>query len=402
MTTAPFVFDPFAPDYAADPYPHYARLRTQAPVYEHPLGFWIVSRYADVAALQRASHSVDEANLTRLPAWKSDSATLGKRNRMMGGMSMLDQDPPDHTRLRRLVAKAFTRRAVEDLQPRIEAYVDTALDRMAAAGRVDVVAELAFPLPFTIISEMLGIPVADDARLRELTAMVVLSLEPLADPQLQERVRAADAELFGRVGELVRWKRAHPGDDLLSALIAAEHEGDVLSEDELTAQVMFLYLAGHETTVNHLAGGLLALLRHPEQAGRLRTEPALAANAVEELLRYDSPVHLMRRITVEPLTIDEIEIPTGSWVLGCIAAANRDPGFWGEDAAELRLDRPIAVQHGSFGAGIHHCAGAALVRLESRIALPAFVRRFPDAVVEDVRWNGRINVRGPAELIVTV
>ncbi|MFI1917976.1 cytochrome P450 [Nocardia sp. NPDC020380] len=402
MTTAPFVFDPFAPGFAADPYPQYERLRAEAPVYEHPLGFWILSRYPDVAALQRSSHSVDEANLTRLPAWKSDSATLGKQNRIMGGLSMLDQDPPDHTRLRRLAAKAFTRRAVESLEPRVQAYVDAALDRIAAVGRADVVAELAFPLPFTIISEMLGIPVVEDARLRELTALAVLSLEPLPDPQIQERIRAADAELRAMIGDLVRWKRAEPGEDLLSALIAAEHEGDVLSEAELIAQVMLLYLAGHETTVNHLAGGLLALLQHPEQVRRLRAEPALAANAVDELLRYDSPVHLMRRITLAPLTVGEFEIPTGSWVLGCVAAANRDPGFWGEDAAEVRLDRPNAVQHGSFGAGLHHCLGAALVRLEGRVTFGSFVRRFPDAVVEDVRWNGRINVRGPAELVVTV
>ncbi|MET9489585.1 cytochrome P450 [Nocardia sp. NPDC006630] len=402
MSAAPFAFDLFAPGFAEDPYPDYARLRAEAPVHEHPLGFWILSRHADVAALQRSSHSVDEANLTRLPAWKSDSATLGKANRIMRGQSILDQDPPDHTRLRRLMAQAFTRRAVADRQPSIVAYVEAALDRIAEAGSADIVAELAFPLPFAIISEMLGIPVVESTRVRELTALMVLSLEPLADPGLQTRIRAASEELRAMIGEFVQWKRTHPGDDLLTALISAEHDGDALTEDELIAQVMLLYVAGHETTVNHLSGGLLALLNHPGQAALLRSEPALAVNAVDELLRYDSPVHLMRRITVEPLIVGDIEIPSGSWVLACIAAANRDAEFWGADADELRINRPNAAQHGSFGAGAHHCLGAALVRLEGSATFAAFVRRFPQALVEEVRWNGRINVRGPAQLIVTV
>lgn len=402
MTTDAFVFDPFAAGFATDPYPHYARLRTTAPTHEHPLGFWIVSKYEDVAGLQRSAQSVDEQYLTRLPSWKSDSSRLGKENRMMRGLSMLDRDPPDHTRLRRLVAKAFTTRAIEALQPRVEALVDAALDRIAEAGTADVVAELAFPVPFGIISEMLGVPVVEHTRLRELTAILVLALEPLPDPALQAKVRSANQELFAMVGELVRWKRATPGDDLLTRLIAAEHEGDVLSEDELVAQVMLLYIAGHETTVNHLAGGILALLHHPDQARRLREDPGLADNAVAELLRYDTPVQLMRRITVEPVAIGGAEIPPGNLVIACVAAANRDPEFWGADGDELRLDRPNAQQNLSFGAGIHHCLGAALVRLEARVAFSHFVQRFPDAVIEELRWNGRINVRGPAELSISV
>ncbi|WP_040695610.1 cytochrome P450 [Nocardia vinacea] len=402
MTSDAFVFDPFAAGFAADPYPHYARLRTTAPTHEHPLGFWIVSKYEDVAGLQRSAQSVDEQYLTRLPSWKSDSSRLGKENRMMRGLSMLDRDPPDHTRLRRLVAKAFTARAIEALQSRVEALVDAALDRIAEAGTADVVAELAFPVPFGIISEMLGVPVVEHTRLRELTAILVLALEPLPDPALQAKVRSANQELFAMVGELVRWKRATPGDDLLTRLITAEHEGDVLSEDELVAQVMLLYIAGHETTVNHLAGGILALLRHPEQARRLREDLGLADNAVAELLRYDTPVQLMRRITVEPVAIGGAEIPPGNLVIACVAAANRDPEFWGADGDELRLDRPNAQQNLSFGAGIHHCLGAALVRLEARVAFSRFVQRFPDAGIEELRWNGRINVRGPAELSISV
>lgn len=402
QATEAFEFNPFADGFIDDPYPRYAELREAAPVHAHPLGFWLVSKYDDVSRLQRSGHSVDEQYLTNLPSWKSDSSAIGKENRMMGGLSILDQDPPNHTRLRRLVSKAFTPRAIQALEPRIETLVGEALDRIAEAGHTDLVAALAFPLPFSVISEMLGIPVLENGRLRELTGTLVRGLEPLSDPALQAQIRSANQELMGMVRDIITWKRANPADDLLTGLIAAEHEGDALTEDELVAQVMLLYIAGHETTVNHLAGGLLALLRHPDQLRRLRDEPGLAANAVEEILRYEPPVHLMRRITTEPQVVRGTEIPAGTFVVACLAAANRDPEFWGEDADELRLDRPNAHQNVSFGAGIHHCLGAALVRLEARVAFARFAQRFPSAVFEDVRWNGRINVRGPATLSVAV
>lgn len=402
MTGTAYVFNPFADDFADDPYPHYATLRAAAPAHEHPLGFWMLSRYDDVSTLQKAAHSVDERNLITRPNWKSDSSTLGRENRMMRGMSLVDQDPPNHTRLRRLVTSAFTRRAVEALEPRVTTLVDEALDRIADAGQADLVAELAFPTPFTVISELLGIPVVEHARIRELTGTLALGLEPLPDPALQARIRAASQELTAMIGDLVGWKRTNPGDDLFTALIAAEDNGDVLSEDELIAQVAFLYLAGHETTTNLIAGGILALLRNPAQLRLLRRDPGLAGNAVEELVRYDTPVHLMRRITVEPLPAHGVTIPAGTWVIACLAAANRDPEFWGADADRLRLDRPNAHHNVSFGAGAHHCLGVALARLEARVAFTRFTQRFASPVLEDIRWNGRINVRGPATLSVTV
>ncbi|MET7995405.1 cytochrome P450 [Amycolatopsis sp. NPDC005232] len=401
MTGSAYIFDLFADGFADDPYPHYAELRAAAPAHEHPLGFWLLSRYDDVARVQRG-HSVDEQNLTTLPAWKRDSDKLGKANRMMGGLSLLDRDPPDHTRLRKLVTSVFTRRAVEALEPRITELVDDALERMAAAGRADVVAEFAFPLPFTVISELLGIPAVEHDRLRELTGTLALGLEPLPSPDLQARTREASSELTAMIADLVGWKRARPDDDLFTALLSAEDNGDVLSEEELVAQVAFLYVAGHETTVNLIAGGLLALLRHPGQYALLRRNPELAGNAVEELLRYDTPVHLMRRITVEPVAVRGSVIPAGSWVVACLAAANRDPEFWGADADALRIDREGAHQNVSFGAGVHHCLGAALARLEARVAFTRFSRRFAQPKLEGVTWNGRINVRGPATLPVTV
>lgn len=402
MAGTAYTFDLFADGFADDPYPHYAELRAHAPAYEHPLGFWILSRYDDVSRLQKAGHSADERNLTNLPSWKSDSGTLGRENRMMRGLSIVDQDPPDHTRLRRLVTKAFTRRAVDALEPRISTLVDGALDRITEAGQADVVAELAFPIPFTVISELLGIPVAQHDRLRELAGVLALGLEPLPDPSLQAKIRAASQELTAMVGDVARWKRANPGEDLFTALIAAEDNGDVLSEDELIAQVAFLYVAGHETTVNLIAGGIVALLRHPSQLRALGEDPGLAANAVEELARYDTSVHLMRRITVEPVHVRDTEIPAGTWVVACLAAANRDPEFWGDNADEVHLDRPNARQNVSFGAGAHHCLGAALARLEAKVAFSRFAQRFDSPVLEDVRWNGRINVRGPATVSITV
>ncbi|HEX3781771.1 MAG TPA: cytochrome P450 [Pseudonocardiaceae bacterium] len=401
-TVRAYVFNPFAEGFTDDPYPHYAQLRDRAPAYQHPLGFWVLSRYEDVSRLQRSTHSVDEQHLTNLPSWKSDSTKLGKENRMMHGLSMIDQDPPNHTRLRRLVSKAFTPRAIEALRPRVETLVDTALEQIADAGRADLVAEFGFPVAFQVISGMLGIPVLENDRLRDLTGLLVRGLEPLNDPELQATIRAANQELTEIVRELVTWKRANPGTDLLDALLAAEDNGDVLGEDELIAQVMLLYIAGHETTVNHITGGILALLRHPDQLRLLRDQPELAGNAVEELLRYDSPVHLMRRITREPIRAHGQEIPAGTWVLACIAAANRDEDFWGADAAELRIDRPDAHQNVSFGAGMHHCLGAALARLEGQIAITHFVRRFAAPELVTMHWNGRINVRGPAELTISV
>lgn len=401
--TSDYVFNPFAPGFVDDPYPHYEQLRAAAPVHEHPLGFWMLSHYEDVAALLRSGNSVEESNAGPSPIRDMYEAAAGDRGRRGGGLSMLDQDPPDHTRLRRLVSKAFTPRAIGALEPRVTELVDAALRRIADAGSADLIGELAYPLPFTVISEMLGMPPTDHARLRELAGTMVRSLEPVNDPELIAAIAAADSELTARTAEVIDAKRREPGDDLLTALISAEEDGDVLSDDELVAQVVLLYVAGHETTVNLIANGVLALLRHPEQLELLRSRPERDANAVEELLRYDSPVQMSRRITLAPYPVRGHEIPAGAFVLASLASANRDDGFWGSDAGSLRLDRPDARQHVSFGGGPHHCLGAALARLEGRIAIGRLVRRFPDLALDgQVEWNGRLNLRGPVALPVSV
>jgi cytochrome P450 len=404
QTMPPPVYDPFAPGFTDDPYPQYAALRAGAPVGRHPLGFWLLTRYEDVSALLRANMSVEDRNVT-------DRELIELREQMFGeeapartrNRSMLDRDPPDHTRLRRLVSKAFTPRAIEALRPRITGLVDEMLGTAGRQGQVDLVDALAFPLPFAVIGEMLGTPPADHERIRQLSGTVVRSLEPVNDPDTARAIVAADAELVQIAAEMIAWKRANPAGDLLTALINAEDGGDVLNDDELISQTLLLYIAGHETTVNLIAGGTLALLRHQDQLARLREDPGLTVNAVEEMLRYDSPVQATRRITLEPASFGDVTIPAGSFVLALLGSANRDESFFGPDAGQLRLDRENARQHVSFGAGPHHCLGASLARMEAAIALGRLVTRFPRLALDDEpAWNGRINLRGPAHLPVSL
>ncbi len=397
------LFNPFAPGFAEDPYPHYADLRDHDPVQEHPLGFWLVSRYEDVATILRAGLSAETRHLRPHPVRDRMREAAGGVEWRVNGLSMIDRDAPDHTRLRGLVAKVFTPRAIAALEPRVTAMVDAALDRIADAGTCNLVDDLAFPLPFAVINEMLGMPPTDEGRIRDLTGTLVRSLEPMADPDLARRITEADRELQLRTAEAIAWKRAHPADDLLTALIEAENDGEVLSDEELVAQVVLLFVAGHETTVNLISNGAVALLRNPAQLAALRDTPDLVGNAVEELLRFDSPVQSSRRITTAPFEIGGKAIQEGTFLIANLAAANTDERFWGPDAAQLRLDRPNARHHVSFGAGPHHCLGAALARLEGRVALGRLVARFPRLrLAGDVEWNGRINLRGATKVPVTV
>jgi cytochrome P450 len=406
MTIEPeqLIFNPLEPGFTDNPYPQYQRLRDGDPIHEHPLGFWFLSRYEDASTLLRAaSLSVEDRNLAAGPVRDQYDTISAENDRTVVNYSMLDRDPPDHTRLRSLVTKVFTPRSVAALEPEITALVDEALDRIADAGQVDLVEELAFPLPFAVISKMLGMPPTDHVRIRELSGMVVRSLEVVTDEETMRAIAVAAEELSGITRELIAWKRANPADDLLTALIAAEHDGQVLNDDELVAQVVLLYVAGHETTMNLIANGLVALLRNPDQHALLRERPDLAANAVEEFLRYDSPVQLSRRITIAPYAVGDKEIPPGMFVVACLASANRDERFFGPDADQLRLDRPEARNHVSFGAGPHHCLGSALARLEGRVAIGRLVSRFPGlSFAGDVTWNGRINLRGAAKLPIAV
>ena len=399
MSESALFYDPFQPGFSDDPYPHLQQLRERDPVHLSPLGIWILFRYDDVLRMLRdRSLSVEDHNVAfneRMP-WLADA--FGDEPARPSS-SMLSRDPPDHTRLRRLVSRAFTPRMIEQLRPRVEELVDAALE--AAGDEWDVIDELAFPLPFTVITELLGAPATDSAQLREWSGMVVRSLEPVVDPEVLQAIATAGDHLQGRILEIIAWKRDHPGDDLLTALIAAEEDGDKLTEQELADQVALLYIAGHETTVNLIGNGTLALLRHRQQFERLFDDPGLAPAAVDELLRYDSPVQSTRRITLAPIEVEGTQIEPGAFVVLSLASSNRDPSKWGPSADGLDITRPSASEHVSFGGGHHHCLGAHLARLEGEVAISAMIQRFPRLeLAGDLEWNGRTNLRGLTHLPV--
>ena len=399
MSTVEVAFNPFEPSFTENPYPQLAQLREHDPVHQTPLDFWLLFRYEDVNRFVR-DHSLSVEDRNAGPSFTDElrKEVLGDRFQEAmerGSHAMLNLDPPDHTRLRRLVTKAFTPRVIEQLRPRIQELVDDALGIAAANGEFDLITDLAFPLPFAVISEMLGMPETDAVQLRQWSGTIVRALEPLVDPDLIRAIADAGDNMRSFTQEAIAWKRAKPGDDLLSALIAAEEGGDVLSDDELIDQVVLLYIAGHETTVNLIGNGVLALLRNREQLDRLQADPSLEANAVEELLRYDPPVQMTRRITLKDVEVRGKTIPKGSFVACVIASANRDTEQWGDLADDLDIGRAGADKHLAFGGGVHYCLGAALARLEGRVAIGTLARRFPDlALAGDPVWNGRINLRG--------
>lgn len=397
------MLNPFEPGFFDDPYRQYATLREHDPVHRTALGSWVLFRYDDVVRVLRDPHlSVEERHAKlELPPRSPEIQALFDAREPRGAANMLNLDPPDHHRLRRLVSKVFTPRTVDGLRPRVQALVDAHLDAVAPAGEMDLVADLAFPLPFVVISELLGIPDSPDRlRLREWSGAIVKQFDPiLTDDEIRAAFEAADG-FWELANELVAWKRSHPGDDLLTGLIAAEEDGDRLSADELVEQLILLYIAGHETTTNLIGNGVLALLRHRGQLERLRDDPALDANAVDELARYDSPVQMSRRITLTDLEIGGHHLEAGSVLLTCLGAANHDPARWGPTAGDLDLSRRDAAQHVSFGGGFHSCLGAHLARLEGQVAIGTLVRRFPalDLATDAPEWNGRIVLRGLTRL----
>jgi len=405
--TDPELFlNPFEDGFFDDPYAQYRRLRESVPIHQSPLGPWTLLRYEDCSRLLRnPKTSVEESSLSEASARREMFAAAGFDRPDRGSLAILNLDPPDHTRIRRLMQKAFTPRRVEALNERVQALVDDALDRVEASGQMDIISDLAFPLPFSVISEMLGMPEADRDLLRAWSHTMVRSLEPTLTPDdIPELLEASD-HMLEHVSRAIEWKRTEPADDLLTALIAVEEEGERLSTEELIAQVVLLFIAGHETTVNLIGNGTLALLRNPEQLALLRSTPELIGNAVEELLRYDSPVQFTRRIALEPLELGNgIVVEPGSFVFTILGAANHDPEHFGPDADRLDLTRRDAPHHLSFGGGIHHCLGAVLARAEARVAIGSLATRFPDlALASDATpsWNGRLVLRGLDALPVT-
>jgi len=392
-----------SPKFKRDPYPFFARLRAEIPACRVPMpgrqSAWLITRYDDVAAAltdQRLAkdrfNALTAEQASRQP-WIPPMFRPLTRN-------MLDLDPPDHTRLRALVQKAFTPRLVEGLRERVQRLADELLSAASGRGEMDLIRDFALPIPTTIISEMLGVPAADRNRFHRWSKTIVAT-----SPSGVGMLRAIPSVLaFLRfIRRLIQIRRADPRDDLISALVGAEEAGDRLSEDELVAMVFLLLVAGHETTVNLIGNGTLALLRHPLQWERLRAEPALIPSAIEELLRYAGPLMTAtERWTREDLPIAGVTVPRGELVYAVLASANRDERRF-LDPESLDIARQ-PNKHLAFGLGSHYCLGAPLARLEGQIAILALISRFPNlsltVPVEALGWRRGFVLRGLEKLPV--
>lgn len=381
-----------------DPYPVLAALREASPFAEFDGAFVVAGRHADISAvLRHPNASSERANSLLAPA---------QPRRRRARPSFLSLDPPDHTRLRRLVSKAFTPRTIARLEPRIRAVTAELLTAAADGPELELVSQLAYPLPVRIISEMLGVPAGDHARFAGWSAKLVHALQPgfgAETPAVRARAEAADAaseEFAVYFRELIAARRAQPTEDLLSELIKAEDEGDKLTEDELINTCVLLLVAGHETTVGLISNAVLALLRHPEQLALLREDPELAGGAVEETLRYDAPVQMTSRVARGGMQVGDVTALDGGMVLLLLAAAGRDPAVFTEpDRFDIRRG---ATGHLAFAAGPHFCLGAPLARLEATIALQAFAGRVtePELVPEQLHYKENLNLRGPDRLVI--
>jgi cytochrome P450 len=402
-------FDLFLPLRSAgsleNPYPMYSVIRTVRPVLEVPVpnysgpGVWMLTRYRDVHSVlrdprfsvERLRAPVMRDNLDRMPEFLRQSAT--------GTRSMLVMDPPDHTRVRKLVHKAFTPKRVAALRGHIEAIVRELADEAQAKGTFDLIHDVAEPLPAIVIAELLGVPAEDHRQFRQWSSTMI---NGFGSPSAEARATGAEAarQVFDYLADIIAARRRAPREDLISAMIAAQEERDALTDAELLATGNLLLLAGHETTTNLIGNGTLALLREPDQWKRLCQEPALLPTAIEELLRYDGPVQATVRVALEDVAIDDQVIPEGSLVLVSIGAANHDPDTF-EDPDQLDLAR-VPNPHLAFGFGTHFCLGAPLARLESRLAFDALTKRFPGLSLADDRPVYRTNpvLRGLTSLNV--
>jgi cytochrome P450 len=390
------LFDPLSPDFIRDPYPHYERLRTADPVHINAHGAFVASRHAEVSLVvrdKRFGKDYVERTVRRYGPKIMDEPIFRSMSHWM-----LQQDPPDHTRLRGLVVKAFTARRVEDMRPRIQEVVDKTIDKVIDRGHMDLIEDFAFRLPVTIICDMLGIPKEH----REVFYASsrdggrILDPVPLTPAEITQ-ANAANAMAKMYFEQLFELRRATPGDDLTTQLVQAEEAGSKLTNEELTSNIILLFGAGHETTVNLIGNGLLALYRNPDQLALLKANPSLITNAIEEFLRYDSSVQMTGRVALEEIEdLGGKRIPKGETVLCLLGSANRDPAVYSDRPDRLDITRPN-VKPLSFGGGIHFCLGAQLARIEAEIAITTLLRRIPELRLDDAdnpEWRPTFVLRG--------
>jgi len=390
------LFDPLSPDYIRDPYPFYERLRNTDPVHLTEHRSYLASRHAEASLVlrdKRFGKDFVERTVRRYGPKIMEEPIFRSMSHWM-----LQQDPPDHTRLRGLVVKAFTARRVEDMRPRIQQVVDQTIDAVIDSGHMDLIEDFAFRLPVTIICDMLGIPEEHREAFYKGSRDGGRILEPV--PMTQEEIaqaNAGNAMVRMYFEQLFELRRREPGDDLTTQLVQAEEDGSKLTNEELTANIILLFGAGHETTVNLIGNGLLALHRNPDQLALLKSNPSLIANAIEEFLRYDSSVQLTGRVALQDIPdLGGKKIPKGETVLCLLGSANRDPAAYHDHPDRLDITRPN-IRPLSFGGGIHHCLGAQLARIEAEIAISTLLRRLPELRLDDAdnpEWRPTFVLRG--------
>ncbi len=395
-------FDLRDPAFLADPYPAFDRLREAAPVWKAPFGRWLLTRYDDCSLLLRdrrfgKDYSDPEALTRRFGPTALEEPAVVELSHML-----LMRDPPDHTRLRGLVSKAFTARRIEALRQRVREMAERLIDAVKPAGRMDVIADLAFPLPVMVICELLGVPDEDRERFMKGSVSGGRLLDPAPPARAELDAANLSSQASGAYFEaLFEKRRREPADDLITQLVQAEEAGERLTTPELRANVNMLFAAGHETTVNLIGNGLLALLRRPDQWRILRDDPSLIPNGIEEILRFESPVQAVSRVLAEAVDIGGVTLGRKEMVVAALGAGNRDPAVF-ENAHRLDVTRkdPNPL---SFGGGIHFCLGAQLARIEAAEVFGAVLSRLPDlrlAEPERVQWRPSFALRGLTELPV--
>jgi cytochrome P450 len=394
------LFNPLSPEFIRNPYPHYERLRNTDPMHVNAHGAFVASRHAEVSLVMRDKRfgkDYVERTIRRYGPKIMDEP-------MFRSMShwMLQQDPPDHTRLRGLVVKAFTARRIEDMRPRIQEVVDQAIDAVFGKGHMDLIEDFAFRLPVTIICDMLGIPEEHREVFYNGSRNGGRILDPVPlSPEEITQANAVDAMTKMYFEPLFEMRRRNPGNDLITQLIQAEEAGDKLSNAEMTANIVLLFGAGHETTVNLIGNGLLALYRNPDQLALLKANPSLMTGAIEEFLRYDSSVQMTGRVALEDIEdLGGKAIPKGESVLCLLGSANRDGTVYPDRPDQLDITRSN-VRPLSFGGGIHFCLGAQLARLEAEVAIATLLRRLPELKLDDAEnpeWRPTFVLRGLKQL----